>query len=86
MSKGSSIILNRGGEKRRRVQDEEDVRKCIGEQNKLFYDLTSYFGSKFSEAQKENENWLRESKPIRTNLKKETNNSNWISMITSLHS
>ena len=38
-----------------------------GEKNKLFYDLRSYFDSKFSEAQKENE---RLAKKIRTDLHK----------------
>ena len=63
MSDDSSIIINRRGKKRRRVQDEGDVNMRSGEQNKLFHDLRSYFDSKFSEAQKENE---RLAKKIRT--------------------
>ena len=63
MSDDSSIIINRTGKKRRRVQDEGDVRMRSGEQNKLFHDLRSYFDSKFSEARKENE---RLAKKIRT--------------------
>ena len=63
MSDDSSLIINRRGKKRRRVQDEGDVNMCSGEQNVLFHDLRSYFDSKFSEARKENE---RLAKKIRT--------------------
>ena len=63
MSDDSSIIINRRRKKRRRVQDEGDVSMRSGEQNKLFQDIRSYFNSKFSEAQKENE---RLAKKIRT--------------------
>ena len=63
MSDDSSIIINRRGKKRRRVQDEGDVNMRSGEQNMLFHDLRSYFDSKFSEARKENE---RLAKKIRT--------------------
>ena len=63
MSDDSSIIINRRGKKRRRVQDEGDVNMRSGEKNKLFHDLRSYFDSKFSEARKENE---RLAKKIRT--------------------
>ena len=63
MSGDSSIVINRSGKKRRRVQDEGDVSMRSGEQNKLFHDLRSYFDSKFSEARKENE---RLAKKIRT--------------------
>ena len=63
MSDDSSIIINRRGKKRRRVQDEGDASMCSGEQNKSFCDLWSYFDSKFSEARKGNE---RLAKKIRT--------------------
>ena len=63
MSGDSSIIPNRRGKKRRRVQDEADVSMRSGKQNKLFYDLRSYFDSKFNKARKENE---RLAKKIRT--------------------
>ena len=55
MSNDSSIIISRRGKKRRRVRNEGDVSMDIGEQNRLFHDLRSYFDSKFSEARKENE-------------------------------
>ena len=54
MSDDSSIIINRRGKKRRRVQDEGHISTRSVEQNKLLHDLRSYFDSKFSEAQKEN--------------------------------
>ena len=63
MSDDSSIIINRRGKKRRRVQDEAEVSTRSGENNKLFHDLRSYFDSKFSETQKENE---RLAKKIKT--------------------
>ena len=63
MSDDSSIIPNRRGKKRRRVQDKADVSMRSGKQNKLFYDLRSYFDSKFNKARKENE---RLAKKIRT--------------------
>ena len=63
MSDDSSIIINRRGKKRRRVQDEGDVNMRSGEQNMIFHDLRSYFDSKLSEAWKENE---RLAKKIRT--------------------
>ena len=55
MSDDSSIILNSRGKKRSRSQHEGDVSIRSGDQNKLFHNLRSYFDSKFSEAQKENE-------------------------------
>ena len=55
MSNDSSIIISRRGKKRRKVRNEGDVSMDIGEQNRLFHDLRSYFDSKFSEARKENE-------------------------------
>ena len=67
MNDDSSIIINRRGKKRRTVQDEGDVRMRSGEQNKLLHDLRSFFDSKFSEAQKEND---RMAKKIRTDLHK----------------
>ena len=63
MSDNSSIIINRRGKKRCRVQDEGDVSMRSGKQNKLFHELRSYFDSKFSVARKENE---RLAKKIRT--------------------
>ena len=67
MSDDSSIIISRRGKKRRRVQDDADVSTRSGETNKLFRDLRSYFDSKFSEAQKENE---RLAKKIKTDSHK----------------
>ena len=67
MSDDSSIIINRRGKKRGRVQDEADVSTRRGETNKLFHDLRSYFDSKFREAQKENEILA---KKIKTDLHK----------------
>ena len=67
MSDDSSIIPNRRGKKRRRVQDKADVSMRSGKQNKLFYDLRSYFDSKFNKARKENE---RLAKKIRTDTHK----------------
>ena len=55
MSNDSSINISRRGKKRRKVRNEGDVSMDIGEQNRLFHDLRSYFDSKFSEARKENE-------------------------------
>ena len=55
MSNDSSIIISRRGKKRRKVRNEGDVSMDIGEQNRLFHDLRSYFDSKFSEARKESE-------------------------------
>ena len=63
MNDDSSIIINRRGKKRRTVQDEGDVSMRSGEQNKLLHNLRSFFDSKFSEAQKEND---RLAKKIRT--------------------
>ena len=76
MSDDSSIIINRRGKKRRRVQDEAGVSMRSRETNKLFHDLRSYFDSKFSEAQKENERLAKKSKPIRTNLNARGTSSN----------
>ena len=77
MSGDSSIIINRSGKKRRRVQDERDVRMRSGEQNKLFHDLRSYFDSKFSEKlERKTRDRLRKSEPIRTNLNIGATNSN----------
>ena len=50
ISDDSSIITNRRGKKRHRVKDEGDLSKRSGEQNKLFYDLRSYFDSKLRES------------------------------------
>ena len=63
MNDDSSIIINRRGKKRRTVQDEGDVSMRSEEQNKLLHNLRSFFDSKFSEAQKEND---RLAKKIRT--------------------
>ena len=76
MSHGSSIMINRRGKKRRRVQDEGDVSMRGREKNKFFHDLRSYFDSKFSQAQRKTRDWLRKSEPIRTNLNIGTTNSN----------